>query len=191
MNISHALSPQFSTTNHYPDHSEIDVRCCGWCWRSRPKVKAVTVDENYKLRPCYHNLKYQERIIANQRLAVLLSHDIRHDPIKANRLFDQLRDRVNFDVRNGDQITPERLVGVLNVLYELKLEEQTHESDITNDDIRQLPDLQDDKTEKRSRRKSTHRKRSKATQEKRQAREHPSVPREHVRRNKDRNEGLE
>jgi len=118
MNISPSIDvnhPEY----HFAPGSDINYTCCGLCWRSRSKE--YLVDQNYKLRTT-NRTNYLDRVLANERLTTLISHDLNHDQESMNDLFERLRFRVNYDITNGSAITPEKFALIINAIYEVKLE---------------------------------------------------------------------
>lgn len=117
MNIQPTLElhPEYNI----PQGSSVDSKCFGLCFRSTPKE--YTIDDSYKLKRVSRP-NYEARVLANQRLATLLSHDLDHDPLAMNDLFERLKHRVNYDITNGSKLTSEKLASIINILYEVKLE---------------------------------------------------------------------
>lgn len=120
MNVQATLHPELSSTFHFAPNSDIEYRCCGRCWSSKPKQYTVTKD--YKLKRV-NKADYAARVVANERLATILCHDVMHDQKAMNDLFERLRYRINYDINNGDQLTSEKLAGIINILYEVKNEQ--------------------------------------------------------------------
>lgn len=97
--------------------------CC-FCWRSRTvRKKEFGVEEGGRIVELKRSFKQQEqRILANQRFAKLIKSKFESDPINENIAFDILQHRVNHDFKAGDKITEEKLVAIINVVYQIKKE---------------------------------------------------------------------
>lgn len=107
---------------HLPPDSD-SSGCCGF-WRSRSvRKKEFGLEEDgriVELKPTFR--QQQERILANQRFAKLIKSKFQNDPINENIAFDILQHRVNHDFKNGDKITEEKLVAIINMVYQIKKE---------------------------------------------------------------------
>jgi len=108
------------------EDADVQTRCC-FCFNKR-KVKEYTVDERNRIVPCYHKLDHRARIIANARLAELLRSKFESDPIASDIAFERLKMRINDEMHNGDPITSEKLVQIINAIHEIKEEVKREQS---------------------------------------------------------------
>lgn len=101
-----------------------DSRGCCFCWKSTAvKPKEYWVASNGNLEPFKSKFKdHKARILANQRLAKLVKDKFESDPINELIAFDILASRVNHDFKNGDKITDEKLMAIINMIYEIRRE---------------------------------------------------------------------
>jgi len=107
---------------HFADNTEGKGCCC--CWRFRPRrPKEYYVNERGVLVPITNPTDAVGlRILANQRLARLVESKFENDPVESHEAFKRLRQRVNHDFDNGDKITDEKLVSIVNAIYQVKEE---------------------------------------------------------------------
>jgi len=107
---------------HFAENT--DSKGCCFCWKSNTvRPKEYYVGSNGDLEPFKSRFKdHKARIVANQRLAKLVKEKFESDPINEAIAFDILASRVNHDFRNGDRITDEKLIAIINVIYQIRKE---------------------------------------------------------------------
>lgn len=103
-----------------------DSQGCCFCWKStavRPKEYWVSKNGDLeRFKPRFKD--HHNRIVANQRLAKLVKDKFVPDAINENLAFERLQEMVNHDFKNGDKITEEALISIVNAIYRIKREEK-------------------------------------------------------------------
>jgi len=114
--------------NEFHFANNTDSRGCCCFWESKSKPKEYYVNENGTLEPFKSSTEaVNARIRANKRLAKLVSSKFDNDPIDNNEAFERLRRRVNHDFDNGEKITEEKLIAIVNAMYQIKREASSQE----------------------------------------------------------------
>lgn len=124
MNIQPTLEIHPHQEIHLPENA--DSGGCCFCWKSRSlRKKEFYVSKNGEFEPFKFRFNdHQSRIIANQRLAKLVRKNFKSDPINENIAFDILAHRVNHDFNNGDKITEDKIIAIINMIYQIRKEIQ-------------------------------------------------------------------
>ena len=119
MNVQPTLELHPHQEFHFADNTDSQGCCC--FWKSKSKPKEYVVDERNVLHPRSH-ASVRERIISNQRLANILVRKFEDDAVDNEEAFQELKRRINDPMNNGQPITDEKLVRIVNELYALKKE---------------------------------------------------------------------
>lgn len=122
MNIQPTLEIHPHQEFHFAENTDSKGCCC--FWRSKTKrPKEYYIDKHGTIKAFNGTTnKVASRIRANQRLARLVQNKFEDDPIETNIAFERLRMKINHNFENGDRITEERLMDIVNAIYEVKKE---------------------------------------------------------------------
>lgn len=107
---------------HFAENTDSSGCCC--FWRSRTvRPNEYFVSKMGFIEPFKKNKNENEaRIVANNRLADLVVAKFDESPVENHIAFERLRERINHDFDNGDPITEEKLMAIVNAIYEVKEE---------------------------------------------------------------------
>jgi len=119
MNVQPTLEIHPHQEFHFAENTDSKGCCC--FWKSKSKPKEYIINEEGVFVP-KNRATVRERILANQRLATILMRKFDSDPIENDKAFELLKERINDPMTNGDPITNEKLVKIVNAIYELKKE---------------------------------------------------------------------
>ena len=113
------IQPTLDIHTEFALAENTDSHGCFCCWRSNARPREYMVNENHELVG-KRRVKYRERIIANQRLSEMIKIKFKDDPIEQDKAFELLKARINDNLENGDPLTSEKLVRIINAISELK-----------------------------------------------------------------------
>jgi len=119
MNVQPTLEIHPHQEFHFAENTDSQGCCC--CWKSKVKPKEYFVDD----KDIFHsrkNISVRERILSNQRLANVLTRKFDHEAVDNEEAFQELKKRINDPMSNGQPITDEKLVRIVNELYAMKKE---------------------------------------------------------------------
>ena len=91
--------------------------CCCW-WRSKP----VSYTVNKGVLVPSPKMTFQERVVAEHRLARLIETKFEDDPVENDKAFKRLKEKIGDSLNKGKPITEERVLRIAEAIYELKRE---------------------------------------------------------------------
>ena len=118
MNVTLDLHPELHNEFNFAEGTESAGCCC--FWSSKPS-KQYSVDEQNRLVP-KRQLSFKKRIEAEKKLANIIRMRFEDDPIENDQAFKCLKFKINDNLESGAPITDERLMIIVNNIYELKKE---------------------------------------------------------------------
>jgi len=126
--VSPTLSLNYQNEFHFAENT--DSSGCFCCWKSKTVKKdppeGFYIKKDGTLAPFKasksHDEEIQARIRANSRLARLVSSKFSDDAIENNIAFGKLREKVNHNFEYDAHITEEKLIAIVDSIYEIKRE---------------------------------------------------------------------
>jgi hypothetical protein len=117
------LHPEVNQIFHFAENTTSNGCCC-W-WRSKP-VYTVTKDDKLAVSP---RMTFQQRIVAEHRLARLVETQLEDDPVENDKAFKRLKEKIGDNLTQGKPITEERILKIVNAIYELRREFERQEKE--------------------------------------------------------------
>jgi len=110
------LHPEVNQIFHFAENTASTGCCC--FWKSKP-VYTVTKDDKLTVSP---RMTFQQRIVAEHRLAMLIETKFEDDPVENDKAFKRLKEKIGDNLTQGKPITEERILKIAEAIYELKRE---------------------------------------------------------------------
>ena len=121
MQTSLEIHPEVNQIFTFAENQESSGCCC--FWRSKP-VYTVTKDDKLAVSP---RMTFQQRIVAEHRLARLVETQLEDDPVENDKAFKRLKEKIGDSLTQGKPITEERILKIVNAIYELRREFERQE----------------------------------------------------------------
>lgn len=125
MNIQPTLEFHPHQEFHFAKDTDSKGCCCFWKSLSKKKTypEEYYVNKKGQLEPFKSTTdEVSKRIKANKRLAKIVEAKFTDDCIENNEAFERLRKRINYNFNGSDRITEEKLISIINAIYEIKKE---------------------------------------------------------------------
>lgn len=119
MAVNLDLHPELHQEFHFAENTNSKGFCC--CWSSETAKPVYIFDSENNLKPT-KKITFKERIVANQRLAEVLKRKFDTNPLDNNEAFEMLKDKINEKSFEDTPITDERLIKIVNALWQIKKE---------------------------------------------------------------------
>ena len=111
--------PELHNEFHFAENTNSRGFCC--CWTSDTAKPAYIFDSENNLKPT-KKITFKERIVANQRLADILKRKFDNEALDNNEAFELLKEKINEKSFEENSITDERLIKIVNAIWEIKKE---------------------------------------------------------------------
>ena len=115
------LHPEVNQIFNFAENQQSNGCCC--FWKSKP-VYTITKDNKLALSP---SMTFQQRVVAEHRLARIVETQFEDDPIENDRAFKRLKEKIGDNLTQGKPITEDRVLKIVNAIYELRREFERQE----------------------------------------------------------------
>lgn len=115
------LHPEVNQIFNFAENTHSQGCCC--FWKSKP-IYTITKDDKLALSP---RLTFQERIVAEHRLARIIETQFEDDPVENDKAFKRLKEKIGDSMTQGKTITEDRVLKIVNAIYELRREFERQE----------------------------------------------------------------
>lgn len=105
---------------HFADNTDSQGCCCCWQSKSKEQPEYYIKKSGIFVPKKNSTMSVEDRIKANCRLANIVQSKFEDDPIDNNQAFDRLRLRINHNFESDESITEEKLIHIINAIYEIK-----------------------------------------------------------------------